>query len=105
MELCIDLEIPKKQFYDKKNCEPFLLECLNRIPFFIEKSGGGFLAPESEEKCQCDAIGENGCYSIDFKLLLSQEGAQNVDETSLIEETLCKGVTISAPSKASMRGK
>jgi hypothetical protein len=104
MESIIKLEMPKKQFYDKKNYEPLLLECLNRIPFFIEKSGGGFYAPKSESNGQCDAIGKNGCYSVDFKLLLSQEGAQNVNETSLTKVTLCKGVTMSAPSKASMRG-
>ena len=104
MESNINLKMPRKQFYDNKNYEPLLLECLNRIPFFIKKSGGCFCAPRSEDNGQCDAIGKNGCYSLDFKLLLSQEGAQNVNETSLTEKILCKGVTISVPSKASMRG-
>jgi len=104
MESIIKFEMPKEQFYDKKNYEPLLLECLNRISFFIEKSGGGFSAPKSESNGQCDAIGKNGCYSIDFKRLLSQEGAQNVNETRLTEVTLCTGVTMSAPSKAYMRG-
>lgn len=104
MESNINLKMPRKQFYDNKNYEPLLLECLNRIPFFIKKSGGCFCAPRSEANGQSDAIGKNGCYSVDFKLLLSQEGAQNINETSLTEKILCKGVTISAPSKASMRG-
>ena len=103
MESSIKLEMPKKQFYDKKHYEPLLLECLNRIPFFIKKSGGCFSAPKSESNGQCDAIGNNGYYSVDFKLLLSQEGAQNLNETSLTKVTLCKGVTKSAPSKAYMR--
>lgn len=103
MESSIKLEMPKEQFYDKKNYEPLLLECLNHIPFFSEKSGGGFSAPKSEYNGQCDAIGKNG-YNLDFKLLLSQEGAQNVNETRLTKEPLCKGVTMSGPSKAFMRG-
>lgn len=104
MELRIKFELPKKQLLSKKNYEPLLLECLNHIPFFDEKSNGGFAAPQSESNGQCDAIGKNGCYSVDFKLLLSQEGAQNMNETSITKVALCKGVTMSAPSKASAHG-
>lgn len=98
-------KIPKEQIYDKKIYEPILLDCINLIPFFIEKSGGGFIAPESEANGQCDAIGVNGTYGIDFKLLISEEGAQNVKEARLQEVTLCAGVTITQPSKASLHGK
>jgi|GEM_PF-2132101 len=104
MESRVKLEQPKKQFFNKNNYEPLLLECLNQISFFIEKSDGGFFAPKSESNGQCDAIGKSGYYCIDFKLLLSQEGAQNVNETSLTKVTLCKGVTMLVPSKASLRG-
>ena len=103
MEPSFMLELPKEQLKEKENYEPILLECLNSIPIFRKMSEGGFSAPQSESNGQCDAIGKNG-YSIDFKLLLSQEGAQNMNETSLTRENLCEGVTMIGPSRASTRG-
>lgn len=104
MESNIKIEVPKYHLYKKNNYEPLLLECLNCSPFFNNKSGGGFLSPKSEANGECDAIGKNGFYSIDFKCLISEDGAKNVNETSLTEQKICPGITVSGPSKASIRG-
>lgn len=96
--------MPKASLLSKHNYEPLLLECLNGISYFVDKSGGIFTAPKSESSGQCDAISAKGTYDIDFKLLISQEGAQNFNETRLTEKELYSGITISQPSKATMRG-
>jgi len=103
MKLNFMITIPKCQLHIKTKYEPLLLECLNYITYFIEKSGGGFSAPKSEHNGESDAIGENG-YSIDFKCLISQKGAKNLNEISPTKSRLSNGLTAIHPSKASMRG-
>jgi hypothetical protein len=86
MESSIGIELPKYNLHKKENYEPLLLECLNRSPFFKEKSGGGLASPKSESNSECDALGRNGYYNIDFKCLISEDGAKNMSETSLTKK-------------------
>ena len=98
-----------KRLQDKRYYEPLLRECLNNMPCFREKSGGGFCPPLSESNRECDAIGKNG-YNIDFKCLISQEGAENAKVASpYMDDEIAPGVKIPGvkvwrPSKASQRG-
>lgn len=92
-----------KRLQIKRYYEPLLLECLNHIPCFLKKSGGGFSPPLSENYHECDAIGKNG-YSIDFKCLISEVGAENAKIASPYMKKTVKGVREWQPSKASQRG-
>jgi hypothetical protein len=103
MESSIDRGLPEYNLYKKEIYEPLLLECLNSSCFFREKSGGGFAPPDSESNGECDAIGKNGCYDIDFKCLISQDGAKNLILASVRWVEMCKGITARQPSVASMK--
>ena len=97
------IKLPRHQLLKKKVNERLLLEYVNRSSFFANKGGGYFYRPQSESGGECDAIGVNG-YCIDFKLLISQDGAKNMNETKLAYKEIRSGVTISQPSKASQQG-
>lgn len=102
MESNIKIEVPRYKLYKKYNYEPLLLECLNCSPFFTDMCDG-FSVPESERNGECDAIGKQGSYDIDFKCLISEDGAENANETSLTKQQLLPGLTAIGPSKAYMR--
>ncbi|MCL2188676.1 MAG: hypothetical protein FWC16_04770 [Defluviitaleaceae bacterium] len=104
MEPQIKISIPKHKLYKKEIYEPLLLDCLNASSFFKSKGGGGFTKSKSEFNRECDALGQNGNYNIDFKCLISQDGAKNADETSLSKSEVLAGVTITGPSRAFIRG-
>ena len=57
------------------NYEEYLLEFINKSPFFLEKSKGvSYVAPESESKGECDCNSTDYC--IDFKLIASKTALQ-----------------------------
>ncbi|MDM8275761.1 hypothetical protein [Enorma phocaeensis] len=56
------------------NYEAYLRELLNNSSHFMKLGGSPFVAPESEDRGQCDAISQH--YELDFKLLVSQTEMQ-----------------------------
>lgn len=53
----------------------YLIEIVNSIPFFLEKSKGEFYTPPcSEAHGECDCI--SSCYQLDFKLVASESKLQ-----------------------------
>jgi hypothetical protein len=90
------------ELFNNNNYEPLLLESINGIPFFKNLGGGEFSASVSEFNSECDAIGLNG-YDIDFKCLISQSGAENIEDTRGVQYP-ARGIKIRVSSKASERG-
>lgn len=105
MESKISIDVPPyRRLCKKAYYEPLLLEVLNETSFFLNKSGGGFDSPQSQSNGECDAIGKNGNYNMDFKCLITQHGAEVINETSLQSVEILPGISVTQPSKASLRG-
>ncbi|MCX4377246.1 MAG: hypothetical protein OSJ61_13860 [Lachnospiraceae bacterium] len=67
--------------YKKYTYEIYLRDFINASEFFLRKSNHEvYVAPESEEKGQCDCISTN--YQLDFKLLLPETMGQAKREFS-----------------------
>lgn len=83
---------------EKCNYEIYLLELLNHSAWFSDHYPGGFTAPPSESKGECDAIG-NG-YELDFKLLESKTMLQSSSLRSMQIAKTADGCVVFSKSKS-----
>lgn len=81
---------------DKSNYELFLVEFLNKSPYFMQKTDGvEFQYNTDQSHGECDCYSDD--YGIDFKLLGSESSFMAQSLLSLQEVEITNGISVKAP--------